>query len=71
MNQTQLAQALKDLGAQLTKASAEINGKIADLEAAIANGGETTQEVNDAVDALKISGKALDDIVPDPATPTP
>lgn len=68
VNQTELAQALTDLGTQLTKASAEITGKIADLEAAISNAGSTTPEVDAALAALKVSGQALDDIVPDAPT---
>jgi ABC-type transporter Mla subunit MlaD len=70
MNQAELAQALTDLGAQLAKASAEITGKIADLETALANAGATTPEVDAAVASLKVSGQALDDIVPD-APPVP
>lgn len=63
--QEQLAQDLRDLKDQNDKARAEVVQKIADLEAAIAAGGGTvTQEVKDAVLALKGSVQADDDIVP-------
>lgn len=67
MNQAELAQSLTDLGAQLTKASAEITGKITELEAAIGNAGTVSPQVEAALNALKASGQALDDIVPDAA----
>lgn len=67
MNQAELAQSLTDLGTQLTKASAEITGKITELEAAIGNAGTVSPQVEAALNALKASGQALDNIVPDAA----
>ncbi len=69
VNQTELAQALADLKTQADKAKAEIVAKVAELEAAIANAGSTTPEVDAALAALKGSVQGLDDLNPD--TPTP
>ncbi len=69
VNQTELAQALADLTTQADKAKAEIVAKVADLEAAIANAGSTTPEVDAALAALKGSVQGLDDLNSD--TPTP
>lgn len=72
MNQTELAQALTDLAAQSDKAKAEIVAKIDELEAAIANAGSTTPEVDAALAALKNSVQGLDDLNVDaPAPPAP
>jgi len=65
MNMQELAQGLTDLKAQTDKARAEVVKKIADLEAAIANAGNTTPEVDAALTALKESVQASDDVVPD------
>lgn len=65
MNMQELAQGLADLTAQTDKARAEVVQKIADLEAAIANAGNTTPEVDAALEALKASVQASDDVVPD------
>jgi ABC-type transporter Mla subunit MlaD len=63
MNQTELAQALADLGAQLTKALDEI-------VAAIAAGGQTTPEVDAALANARAVAQSLDDLNPDgPAKP--
>lgn len=51
---------VNEIQAQLSKASAEIVGKISDLEAAVAAG-----EVLD-FSGLKAAAQALDDVVPDP-----
>jgi hypothetical protein len=48
---------------QLGKASAEIQGRIADLETQVANG-----EAPDLT-ALKAAAQRLDDVVPDPEPP--
>jgi hypothetical protein len=67
--QAELAQSLKDVAAQVDKTKTEITSKIADLEAAIGNSGNTTPEVDDALAALKTAVQGVDDIVPDaPAT---
>lgn len=69
--QAELAQQLSEITAQNEKAKAEIVGKIADLEAAIANGGNTTPEVDAALASLKASVQSTDDIVPDPPVQEP
>jgi len=59
--------AIKD---QVVKSRTEVLKKIADLEAAQANAGNTTPEEDAAMAALKQEVQATDDIVPDqPATP--
>jgi hypothetical protein len=63
--QAQLAQELRDVKAQNDKSRAEILAKIAALEEAIANGGGTTPEVDEALADLKASVQTDDDIVPD------
>jgi len=65
MDQTQLAQALKDLKAQADKAKAEIVAKVQSLEDAINAGGATTPEVDAALADLKGSVQGLDDLNPD------
>lgn len=64
--QAELAQDLRDIRTQNEKARVEILQKIADLEAAIINSGNTTPEVDEALEALKASVQVDDDIVPDP-----
>lgn len=71
MNQTELSQALIALKAQNEKAKGEIVGKFAALEAAIANQGNTTPEVDAALSDLKVSIQGTDDLVPDEPAPTP
>lgn len=71
MNQTEFAQALNDAKAQLDKAKTEILAKVADLETAVANAGNTSPEVDAAFAALKGSIQGVDDIVPDAPAPTP
>lgn len=58
MNQTELAQALADLGTQLNKALDEIR-------TAIENGGNVTPEVEAALNNAKAVAQALDDLNPD------
>src|SRR5678809_5185 len=70
MNQAELAQALKELTAQLQKANAELQAKIKALTDAIGNNtGDVPQEVVDAANALKVAVQGVDDIVPDAAPP--
>lgn len=64
--QAELAQSIVDLTAQNDKARAEVVGKIADLEAAVAAGGPVSADVEAAFAALKASVQADDDIVADP-----
>jgi len=68
--QAELAKELRDLHAQNEKARQEILGKVADLEQAIVDAGNTTEEVDAALADLKASIQTDDDIVPD-AEPTP
>lgn len=74
-NQAQLAQELRDLKAQTEKAKAEIIAKVAALEAAIGDAGNTTAEVDEALADLKASVQGVDDLNPDAPpeeeTPTP
>lgn len=75
----QLASVTTDLAgisSQLTKGLGEITQKISDLEAALANAGNTTAEVDAAMDALKTSviamkplSQQIDDVVPDVPPP--
>lgn len=58
----ELQQALTDIGNQADKAKAEIVQRIAALEEALANAGNTTPEVDAAVEALKGKVQALDDL---------
>lgn len=65
MNQAGLAQALTDAAAQAAKSHDEIVAKLATLEAAVIAAGDTTPEVNAALDALKAQVQGLDDLNPD------
>jgi seryl-tRNA synthetase len=69
-SQAQLAQELRDVKAQNDKAREEILAKIAALEEAIVNAGNTTEEVDTALAELKASVQTDDDIVPDAPPPT-
>ena len=62
-----LADDLHSIEDQLNKAKTEVTGKIEALEGALANSGEQTQEVADAVAALKAVSQGLDDVVVDAA----
>ena len=64
-----LADDLRNIEVQLNKAKAEVTGKIEALEGALATSGEQTQEVTDAVAALKAVSQNLDDVVADVAEP--
>ena len=64
-----LADDLRDIEDQLNKAKTEVTGKIDALEGALANSGAQTQEVTDAVAALKAVSQSLDDVVVDVAAP--
>lgn len=59
----ELAQSLEDLGAQLSKATAEIKAEVENLEAQIA-GAEigTNPRIDDAMASLKAKVQALDDL---------
>ncbi len=63
--QAQLAQELRDIKDQNEKARTEILAKIAALEEALANAGNTTAEVDAALADLKASVQADDDLNPD------
>lgn len=70
--QTELAQGLKDLTTQVAKIGTEteaLKQKVADLEAALANQPNVTEEVQNAFDALKAQVQTVDDLVPDAAPP--
>lgn len=63
--QAEHAQELRNIKAQNDKSRTEILTKIAALEEALANGGGTTPEVDEALADLKASVQTDDDIVPD------
>lgn len=63
--QAQHAAELRAIKAQNEKARAEVLAKIAALEEAINNAGNTTTEVDEALADLKASVQVDDDIVPD------
>jgi len=65
MNQTELAQSLRDIKAQADKAKQEIVDKVAALEDAINNAGTTSPDVDAALADLKGSVQSLDDLNPD------
>lgn len=62
---SQLGDTLNSIKDQVGKATVEILGKIADLEAALANAGTIPVDAQTALDGLKVAAQALDDIVPD------
>lgn len=59
------AQAVADLAAQVRKAKQEIVNKIAALELAQQNSGNTTPEEDAAMTDLKTAVQGVDDVVPD------
>lgn len=69
--QAEQAEKLRAIGAQLAKARAEIIAAVDRLTAAVAAGGNTTPEVDEATAALQAAVQGLDDLNPDepPATP--
>jgi hypothetical protein len=68
MKVSELAVAVSELSAQLAKAQGEILGKIADLEEALATMDvELPEDAAAALEGLRVSAQALDDIVPDVA----
>jgi hypothetical protein len=69
MNQVELARQLEELTVQNEKARAEIVARIAELEAALENAGTVSPEVTAALDALKASVQADDDMHADPTEP--
>lgn len=67
-----LADELRSVRDQLSKAKDEIVTKISNLETALAASGAQTQEVTDAVADLKAVSQVLDDVVADaPAEEAP
>lgn len=64
MKLNELAVTLTAVLDQLTKAKAEILGKISDLEAALVNV-ELPEDAQVALAALVVKAQALDDVVPD------
>jgi ABC-type transporter Mla subunit MlaD len=67
--QAQTAQEIRDIKAQNEKARVEILAKIQALEDALATAGNTSDEVDAAVQDLKASVQADDDLNPDAPTP--
>lgn len=69
-SQAQLATDLAGVSAQVAKIGTETSvtlQKVIDLEAALANAGNTTPEVDAAMAALKAQVQLVDDLVPDAA----
>lgn len=64
-SQSEVAQELRDIKAQNEKSRTEILAKIAALEQAIIDAGNSTEEVDTALADLKASVQTDDDIVPD------
>lgn len=78
MNQAELAQELTNLATQTEKSNREVseklgelNQRIIELQDTIANGGNTSPEVDAALAAVKAAVQAIDDLHPDNAEPTP
>ncbi len=74
MTQTESAQAIKDITAQIQKIGGETAKtlqKVTDLEALIAAGGDATPEVVQALAEAKAAAQAADDLTPDAPPPTP
>jgi hypothetical protein len=65
MNQTDLAATLTALTEQTKKSFGEINGKLAELDAAIAAQGNVAPEVQAALDELKSAVQLNDDLIAD------
>lgn len=78
--QAQLSADLRAVLEQQKKTAAEIAAvqgsvntlkeKIVELETVIANGGDASQELTDAVQAVKDQAQITDDLIPDVPTPT-
>lgn len=68
MKLSQLTAQLQTVDAQLTKAKAEILGRLDELQAALADV-EVPLDAATAITALAMTAQGLDDIVPDPAAP--
>jgi hypothetical protein len=72
-DQAELVIALASISGQVAKIGTETAAtlqKVADLEAALANAGEVSPEVQAAVDALRAQVQTVDDLVAD-APPAP
>ncbi len=63
--QAELAQALHTTSDQLDKAKTEILQRVQELTDAVNNSGQTTPEVDAALERLRTSTQGLDDVVPD------
>ncbi len=71
MNQTELAAQLTALTEQTKKSFGEINGKLAELDAAIAAQGNVAPEVQAALDELKSAVQLNDDLIADATVEEP
>jgi predicted translin family RNA/ssDNA-binding protein len=79
--QTEMAAALREVVVQLQKSNNEIKTvqasvdvlktRIADLEKIITDGDVASQELIDAVAAVKVAAQTVDDDIPDEVTPPP
>ena len=72
LTQEELAQGLTDVTTQLVKVKGEVTttvAKVAELEAALANQGTVSPEVQAAFEGLKASVTAVDELIPDTIAP--
>jgi hypothetical protein len=72
--QAELTKQVKAIGDKLTKIGEEsktLLTKVDELKQAVADAEKVTPELQSAVDAVAEQAKVVDDLVPDPATPTP
>ena len=70
--QAEVAATLRTVTAQIAKIGTETSAtlaKVLELEEVIKNGGNASEEVLAALEALKVQAQATDDLVPDAAPP--
>jgi ABC-type transporter Mla subunit MlaD len=65
-SQTEHAEELRGVKRDLDEAFTELTDRIATLEQAIQNAGNTTPEVDEAMAAVKAQAEALKNVVPNP-----
>lgn len=73
MNQAEAVAKLNSVNDSLTKIGGETStllAKVADLEAAAANAGEISPELQAAIEAVSAQATKVDDLVPDSTPPT-
>lgn len=63
--QTEVAEQITALKAQIEKVSTEVQGKLQELETAINDQGDASPEVEAALAGLKTAVQGVDDLIPD------